>query len=136
MNQPIHLIGEIYCFGPLPEGSKDFDFEIDTDEDWYYLTYMLMIDDEDSGFYGEDEQHSIQFPVGNWQIICTTKEVTRSQAAELVQWFEIDSQRGYRDYAHPDDLRYPFRDPISSWRSLLRAMGVDLNKNYILIKKS
>lgn len=71
----------------------------------------------------------ITLPPGSWQLIGTVREVTRSNAAELCEWFELAGKKGYRDYSFTDDLRYPFLDPISSWRSLLKAKTLDTNKN-------
>lgn len=77
----------------------------------------------------------IRLPPGTWEIVCTSKGITRDHAHEIVQWFEIAGQTGYRDYSFTDDLRYPFIDPLNSFISLLASKGCDLNKTYLIIKK-
>jgi hypothetical protein len=83
----------------------------------------------------EGIETTIPLPQGNWKIVCTTKEVNRMQANDIVAWFEICGKTGYRDYGYPDDYRCPFEDSLASLRSLLASKGLDLNKNYIIIKK-
>jgi len=127
MIQPIQLTDQVYSV-EVPEGSLGHQV-VQITPDKTVLHFYIQ------GGYLENKSEIIQLPAGNWQLICPIKEITRSQAGELVQWFELAGERGYRDYAIADDLRYPFRDPVSSWRSLLKAKGLDPNKNYVLIKK-
>jgi hypothetical protein len=88
------------------------------------------------GFTLNGELRFVHLPEpGSWQLMGMVREVTRSNAAELCEWFELAGKKGYRDYSFTDDLRYPFLDPISSWRSLLKAKTLDTNKNWVLVRK-
>jgi hypothetical protein len=75
----------------------------------------------------------INLPPGTWEIVCASKE------ASVIQSMEIVEQEGnyFKDY---DKDRFhhdiPFSSPIDSLNSLLTAKGCDLNKNYLILKKT
>lgn len=71
-------------------------------------------------------------PPGQWQIVCTSREATPEQAGQIV---EYDGE-GWKDYDKSNfhnDL--PFMDSLNSFASLLTSRGLDLNKNYLILKK-
>lgn len=78
----------------------------------------------------------IPVPPGSYEILCTTKPNNEEEAEKIVSWFELEGEKGYRDYLWGRELRYPFKHASSSLLSLLRANGLNPeNKNYLLIKK-
>jgi hypothetical protein len=74
----------------------------------------------------------IELGSGTYQIICTLKDATYTQAAEIV---EHDGD-GFKDY-NPNNFHFdlPLMSPFDSLRSLFTAKGCDLNNNYLIIKK-
>lgn len=76
----------------------------------------------------------IRLPPGSWQFICTTKEATEQQAKGIVGWLQIGDQLGYQDYRF-DDPRFPYKLATQSLNSLCKAKGLDVSKNYALLKK-
>src|ERR1044072_3714114 len=83
---------------------------------------------------GKDFYCSEEDPLepGTWQIICTLKDATYTQAAEII---ERDGD-GFNDYDE-DNFHHdlPFMSPFESLRSLLTVRGCDVNKNWLIIKK-
>jgi hypothetical protein len=71
-------------------------------------------------------------PPGTWQIICTLKDASYTQAAEIV---ESDGD-GFKDY-NEDNFHHdlPLMSPFDSLRSLLTVKGCDVNNNWLIIKK-
>lgn len=85
--------------------------------------------------YGIEEQWNyIKLPPGTWQILCTTKEATEEQAKGIVEHDTFIG--GYKDY---DTERFHHEDPFikatDSLNSLITSKGLDVNKNYVLLKK-
>lgn len=74
----------------------------------------------------------IELPPGTWHIICTLKDATYTQAAQIV---ERDGD-GFKDY-DKDNFHHdlPFMSPFESLRSLMTAKGCDVSKNFLIIKK-
>lgn len=72
-------------------------------------------------------------PAGNWQIVCTSKEVTEEQAAGVVEQEGI----GYKDYtAGPPENDYgDFVLSSDSLDSLLTSKGCYLKLNWLILKK-
>lgn len=76
----------------------------------------------------------IDLPLGNWQLIGATKDLTEEQARQIVE--QVGLSNGWKDYdTNNIPSCYPYISPIESFRSLLIAKGLDVNKNYILLKK-
>jgi len=71
-------------------------------------------------------------PPGTYQIICTLKDATYTQAEQIV---ERDGD-GFKDY-NEDNFHHdlPFMSPFESLRSLLTVRGCDVSKNWLIIKK-
>lgn len=73
----------------------------------------------------------IALPAGNWQLICTTKECTEEQAKGLVKELPV----GQRWQNYNGDYPIWWHTAKESLRSLLTSKGLDVNKNFVLIKK-
>lgn len=118
---PIHLIGSAYCL-PIPEGATGF--ELDNPLSVGDLVYYL-------GFPSVFNFRKISLPPGNWEIIRTTKECTEEQAKEMVKELPV----GQRWHNYNGDPPVWWHSAKESLRSLLISKGLDVNKNYVLIKK-
>lgn len=133
-----YLINGIYAV-EVPEGMEAFKIDCIPEIDFYELDCYQL------GEYDEPVQEkSISLPAGNWQLICTTKEVTEEQAKGIVgnsEWFFPERHTRYIDYEQlvgPDNKQAwnaGFSNALLSLRSLLTSKNLDPNKNYILIKK-
>lgn len=86
----------------------------------------------------------IDLPPGSWQLLCTTREASEEQARVVVgssEWYFPARHTRYIDYAHPvyennkQAWAHGFGKAIESLNSLLTSKGLDLNKNYCLLKK-
>lgn len=86
-------------------------------------------------------------PAGNWQFICTTREATNGNAMGIVKshysrsasynpvlghYQTSGSSTTFMDYMNG---HCTFDSPLDSLRSLLASKGLDVNKNYALLKK-
>lgn len=131
-----HLINDIYSIDLTSLGDQYKSLRIlPPDHVWTvpYLKYSYR-----STYHtkrrGSDFYYSEEIPLeeGNWQLICTTKEITKEQAISIID----RNGEGWKDY-DKDNFHHdiPFPDPLDSLRSLLTEKGLNLNKNYVLIKK-
>ena len=84
----------------------------------------------------------IDLPPGTWQILCTTKEATEEIATSIVQIIsngKISGMPQYRRYDRDPVKDTPAkcwtRDPRHALETLLTSKGLDVNKNYCLLKK-
>lgn len=68
-------------------------------------------------------------PPGTWQIVCTSKEATYMQAAQVVEHY----RGGFVNY-HTEIKAPAFQTPFQSLNSLLLSRGCDINKNYLILK--
>lgn len=82
-------------------------------------------------FYGNYD--SITLPNGDWEIIATTKDITKDQTKQLVERKErSENIVGYKDYREEDGFCFT---PMSSFYSLLIANGCNPdNKIYAILK--
>lgn len=81
-------------------------------------------------------------PAGNWQIVCTSKEVTEAAALAIVQVISngrISGQPQYRRYDRDPVKDTPARswtrDPRHGFETLLTSKGGDLKLNWLILKK-
>jgi len=77
---------------------------------------------------------------GTWRYICTSKDVTRWQASEIVEVEELyinGNSQGllYCNYFIPHDVCEWYKDPFNSLNSLIASKGLDNSKQYALIEK-
>ena len=70
----------------------------------------------------------------DYEVISTTKDITEEQAGSIVEFVSAVNEIGYRDYEiitmvnHKDTAK-------ESLQSLIQANGLDINKNYLILKK-
>lgn len=72
-------------------------------------------------------------------VLFPTAKATEEQAAEVVQFVVSDMVRGYRDYEAINEKEVTEAiqvDIFASLKSLLRANGLDAEKNYLLLIKN
>ena len=113
---------EKYWAVEVPEGAERFEVSIQDDGiPCYTYWYKDNIDPT-----------VICLPPGTWEIVCTSKEATRMQASEIV---EQDGE-GFKDYSEGFHHDIPFPEPLPSLASLLASKGCDLNKIYLILKKT
>jgi hypothetical protein len=110
----------------VPEGATEFGFTLDC------LTCKLP--DSKLGTYKwlyEADEH-MNIIGGEWEIVCTLKDATYTQAAQIVE----SGGDGFKDY-NEDNFHHdlPYMSPFDSLRSLMTAKGCDLNNNYLILKK-
>lgn len=128
MTKPTNLINDVYG---IEVPSMAFGFDINNYADESELMYMLSMEDIADDANHEETLITKKLPPGTWQLIGTTKGITRAQASKIVEQQGI----GWKDY-NPGNFHHdlPFMVPLDSLRSLLASKGLD-KKNYVLIKK-
>jgi len=133
----INLPSGNYLFVEVPDNAYDFDFKtigITMDRSGsLYITYkpkrnLIAIGKESDTF----------------EIISTTKDITEEQAERIVEFkletlypegFEPLTTGGFRNYEIYSSPYYNIRNAKKSIQSLIQANGLDVNKNYLIIKK-
>lgn len=79
---------------------------------------LCVSENNELGYYANieyfDKMHYDPLPPGSWQLLCTTKEATPEQAKEIT---------GEEVY------------PSIALAGLCKSKGLDVNKNYCLLKK-
>jgi hypothetical protein len=83
-------------------------------------------------FYGEAD--AVDLPPGTWEIVCTSKEATSDKVIDLVD--SVDSEGRGLIFMNYKNGMYVFGSPLSSLRTLLTSKGCDLNKNWLILKKT
>ena len=71
-------------------------------------------------------------------IVCTSKDITRWQASELVEnrWCEEEKGEEAMIFIGYENSKEVWSyDPLDALRSLLTSRGLDLNKQYLILKK-
>lgn len=93
--------------------------------------------------YNERAKGVIKLLPGTWEIVCTSKSVTEEQAISIVQVISNGRISGMPQYRRHD--RDPVKDtPARSWtrdarhalETLLTSKECDLNKNWLILKKT
>lgn len=116
MTQPIHLIADIYCM-PIPDKYAQINIDPVFNE-LYWWSH-------------EGIETTIPLPQGNWQIICTTKEITEEQAKGIVRELPV----GQRWHNYNGDYPVWWHTAKESLRSLVTSKGFNPESNYLIIKK-
>ncbi len=110
----------------VPEGAKELHIEVSL-KGSPYIGYKFK-DDELL-----NEYQNINLPPGTWEIVCTSKEATEEQAASIVEEVRLRGNIRYEDYTR----EYMWQETaIDSLNSLLASNGCDLNKNWLILKKT
>jgi hypothetical protein len=110
----------------VPEGAKELHIEVSL-KGSPYIGYKFK-DDELL-----NEYQNIYLPPGTWEIVCTSKGATYMQATTIVEHL----RGGFVNY---DGNSVPqtggYDTPFKSLNSLLTSKGCDLNKNWLILKKT
>jgi hypothetical protein len=75
------------------------------------------------------------------QLISTTKDITKEQAESIVFHHVVNDTKYYSNYLpyesqdFRDVIDNSFKTAKESLQSLIRANGLDINKNYLILKK-
>ena len=90
-------------------------------------TYTDLIPES---YWLSQPKHSI-----NYTIISTTKDITEEQAESIVE--RLDNDNSYKDYELEITrvCEYILSTAKESLQSLIQANGLDINKNYLILKK-
>jgi hypothetical protein len=82
----------------------------------------------------------LNFELLNYEIISTTKNITEEQTGNIVEKyegkptdFEEDNFFMYKDYI--ENIDNEFYTAKESLQSLIQASGLNVNKNYLILKK-
>jgi hypothetical protein len=112
----IKLHNNTYLFVEVPFDATDF----------YYDSWFTR--------YVNHSKGSIKFDV-NTEIISTTKDITEEQAESIVEKIlGFGTKNQYKDYKLDVNFSIYFT-PKESLQSLIQANGLDINKNYLILKK-
>ena len=115
--------GERWLLVPVKGDADDITLEISKDDDFYQLEATSMIDDEDSGFYGEWETICTDLPPANYTLICTSDEITEEQARGIIDSMIAFIAICYRDYETENSYKAPFTAK-QSFQSLLHSLNL------------
>ena len=99
------------------------------------LMYMLSMEDIADDDNTEETLITKKLPPGNWQLLCTTREISEEQAKEFLEWFQVDNSIGWRDYFEKEPFRYKYTNYKHSLNSLIASNNLDPEMNYVLLKK-
>jgi hypothetical protein len=109
----------------VPDGAKQLHIETNLDGK-PYIGYKFK-DDELL-----NEYELIYINPGNWQIVCTSKEATEAQLIDVVRELPV----GKRFENYNGDYPVWCHSRRDSLNSLLASKGCDVNKNYLILKKT
>lgn len=72
-------------------------------------------------------------PNNKYEIIGTTSTLTDEQVMDFIEWSEgREDTMCFKDYTQ--ERHYTFIFPLESWNSFLQHKGIDLTKNYCVLK--
>jgi len=119
----IKLQDNTYLFVEVPDDSERF--------------YKKQIPFVSSGIgYYDSKGYQKYIPlttINNWNIISTTKDITEEQAGSIVEYHATNQGQGYYDYILNN--KNAFGKAKESLQSLIQANGLDVNKNFLILKK-
>lgn len=114
----------------LPSGNYLF---IEVPDDAYnFSVYKYNITSQIRYFY-DNYQCDITIQKADWGIISTTKDITEEQANSLVEKPEYG---WYLTYTKGNMDSYHCQTAKESLQSLIQANDLDINKNYLILKKA
>ena len=129
----IQLNGSIYLLIEVPDDSYEFKFVI-VEDNADELPYSILRAYHKKGLSTTEIQEAEDVKdIVSYEIISTTKDITEEQAKSLVE-SQIFPFRGtyYKDYTDPF---MSLETAKESLQSLIQANGLDLTKNYLILKK-
>ena len=125
----INLPSGDYLFVEVPDDAHDLGMETECE-----VSYRIL-----NGHYKRINTSSLNFSFNVNGIIGFTKDITEEQAGSIVELFSITrlSQFGYKNYLLSKDKYNDFtcKTAKESLQSLIQANGLDVNKNYLILKK-
>ncbi len=119
----INLSSGNYLFIEVPDDVINFSYGVDSNWIYYYKK------DYHNSF---DHRHiEINYKT---KLISTTKDITEEQAFDLVDKFQEHSQliTHYWNYVEKDWMLNTAKESL---QSLIQVNGLDINKNYLILKK-
>lgn len=122
---PIHLIADIYLF-PVQDDARGFRIVKYGDCKVIEFEHSIQSNRRLKALSG-----STELPAGNWQIICTTKEITEEVAKGIVRELPV----GQRWMNYNGDYPVWWHTAKESLRSLVTSKGFNPESNYLIIKK-
>lgn len=114
--------------------SMAFGFDVNNYGNSSEYMYMLDVADIIDETHHDETLIAKPLPPGTWEIVCTSKEASEEQAASIVD--SVDSDGRGKVYMNYNNGMYVFHRSTSSLRTLLTSKGCDLNKNYLILKKT
>jgi hypothetical protein len=133
----INLPSGNYLFVEVPDDAEDFKIK-----PFFHFAFELQYVAESKKLKNPKYRHTGLFLKNNFEIISTTKDITEEQAIKLVENHKYPSVITYRDYMFlhgTDDYEkehlYDYFTAKESLQSLIQANGLDVNKNYLILKK-
>jgi len=120
----IHL-REQYWVVEVPDYGHSFEIIKDECDD-FVIAY------KGKSWLRDDEYMIINLPPGTWEIVCTSNEATKEQAAQIVEEVKLRGNIRYEDYTR----EFMWHEtPVESFNSLLTSKWCDLKNNYLILKK-
>jgi hypothetical protein len=123
---PVHLRAQWWAV-QLPEDAKNI--RVEKYGEIPYLDYNYSVQE---GRRFKALSGLVELPPGSWQILCTLKECTEEQAAQIVE----GKRNAYIDYEREfNGIKLRVFTAIESLHSLMRSKGLDTENNYIILEK-
>lgn len=119
-----------YLFVKVPDDAYDLGMETDCE-----VSYKIS-----SAEYKRINTSSLDFIFNVNGIIGFTKDITEEQAGGIVEEAIEDEYQGYRHYHNKlyqteDDWCSHYLEAKESLQSLIQANGLDITKNYLILRK-
>ena len=110
----------------LPSGNYIFISVLDDATDFHYDSWFTR--------YINHSKGSIKLDV-NTEIISTTKDITEEQAKSLIPVYSELHKDLYANYLNNFYIESQFKTAKESLQSLIQANGLDVNKNFLILRK-
>jgi hypothetical protein len=118
--------------------SMAFGFDLNNYGDEAEYMYMLTVEDIIDEPHHDETLIAKKLPPGTWEIVCTSKDRKIPNGIVECKIVEYDGKvQGTRfvNYLNDNQRRW-FINKSDSLRSLLTSKDCDLNKNYLILKKT
>jgi hypothetical protein len=125
----INLPSGDYLFVEVPEFA--YNFQLSSYVSNNFKQYLFIV-------YSSDKPNILELGESNCsydlygEIISTTKDITEEQAGSIVEIKRNEIDKYYENY---DNAILLFETAKESLQSLIQANGLDVNKNYLILKK-
>lgn len=144
MEKEIKIKDKTYFFVEVPFDAYDFSIHISVNKHPTNdrLEFKIPAPQHQTiwGWYDK----TIKLKSGKHQIISTTKDITESEAKKIVESHIYPKNIiTYRDYIflhsssdYENELLFDYMTAKESLKSLIRANGLDVEKNYLILLKN